>query len=242
MVLSRLARYPAEYYQILLALPSDGTPIDVDYGSNEAAHKERLQLYNFLKFLHRNPGEAMRFNNRHNLVTMSIKDTKIIFQLRVKAGSSALAQRLQSLAASGAITPESLDVELSVIPEAATDNISFEPMEATTRPEPEVDIYDAYAARNPSVRVAVPAESLPSTGWLNNPNAQAEMPESISRPVVPAGMGGPERVPPTRAEWLAQQGADIERDNAEGAAAVKAPELSAEMKAYHERNNGKPNQ
>lgn len=249
MTLSRLARYPAEYHQILLALPADGSPIDVDYGSPEAAHKERLQLYNFLKFLHRNPAAAIRFNNRHNLVTMSIEGSRIIFQLRVKAGSSALAARLAALAAEGAIAPQALNVQLDTIPHAAMDDVSFESMEsAIVPPPPQDDVYNSYAARHPAGRVIPTVEpaQLPSADWL--PNAPAEMPESISRPpvpgTIPAGMGGePLRgAGPDYHKMLRLRGEEIERDNAEGAATPRAAELSPEMKAYNERHHGKPNQ
>lgn len=96
---SKLAKYPAAYTRILLALPADGSPLEFPLSSNESAKLERLRFYNFLKFLDRNPDCSAAFGNRHNEVRIAVKDSTIRFQLRVSHLSCELADSLdQALA------------------------------------------------------------------------------------------------------------------------------------------------
>jgi hypothetical protein len=82
MAQSKLSRYPASYSKILLALPENGTPIDIPLSDELTAAKERLRFYNFLKFLRRNQNEAAHFGSRHNLVVMHVVGNVLRFSLR----------------------------------------------------------------------------------------------------------------------------------------------------------------
>lgn len=93
---SKLARYPIEYTQILLACPADGTPLDIPMSSPDLAARERMQFYNFLKFVRRNPGEAAHFGNRPNLIMLSIHDNILRFQLRTPQATTELGQGLKN--------------------------------------------------------------------------------------------------------------------------------------------------
>lgn len=84
MPASKLSRYPAAYSKILLSLPIDGTPIEIQLHSNDAALAERIRFYNYLKFLRRNPAEAIHFGNRHNDIVISVKENFIRFQLGLR--------------------------------------------------------------------------------------------------------------------------------------------------------------
>lgn len=126
---SKLARYPVEYSQILAQCPADGTPLEVTLSSPEAASRERMQFYNFLKFLARNPGESAHFGNRADLIMVSVKDCTIRFQLRVhqqktelSAGLAAAMQHLNLPPPGQAVTtlvsaPPLKEDEVPLIPE-----------------------------------------------------------------------------------------------------------------------------
>jgi hypothetical protein len=207
MTLSRMARYPAEYKQIILAVPADGTPISIDFGSSEAAHKERLQLYNFLKFLHRNPMEASQFQGRHQLLTMSVKGTAIEFSLRMKAVSSNIAAQLAQLEAAGKIQAVPT-VEMQALPFTAEQSVDFSQMANMPRPEPTPD---PYARFNNAV--------------------------SVRRPDAPLNDTAPAPSHPSWEEMKRRIGAEIAQDKAEAALVPKAPELSAEMKEWNDKHD-----
>ena len=82
MSTSKIARYPAIYSRILLALPADGKEIVANLASHEAAVNERLRFYTFLKFLRRNPSEAAQFANRQHNVMISVNGSALSFRLR----------------------------------------------------------------------------------------------------------------------------------------------------------------
>lgn len=82
-----LNRYPAWYFELLQALPLDGTPVVLPLTSNEEAIRERLLYYNFLKWCRRNPHECVQLGQRYNTVVLSVKGNALIMQLRASAAS-----------------------------------------------------------------------------------------------------------------------------------------------------------
>lgn len=75
--------YPQSYHKILLALPEDGTPLSVPFGSAAAAQAERLRYYNFLKWCRRpkNASAVVHLNGRYNQVTLRVVEDTIQFAL-----------------------------------------------------------------------------------------------------------------------------------------------------------------
>lgn len=79
-----LPTYPREYFQIILALNPDGTPLVLECGSFEQATRTRLDFYNFLKWCRRpkNVHATAHLDGRYNQMAVGIKGSAIHFQLR----------------------------------------------------------------------------------------------------------------------------------------------------------------
>lgn len=106
---AKLNKYPEVYSKLLLTLPADGTAIDIPFQTEEAAHDERLKFYNFLKFLRRNPREALHFGSRHNQVIVRRAGNVLSFVLRITAA--------ETLEAGLATAAAQLSVPIASVPE-----------------------------------------------------------------------------------------------------------------------------
>lgn len=84
MTPSRLSKYPAVYSKIVLACPLDGTPLQITLDTEALAKYERLQFYNFLKFVRRNPRECAHLlaDNRANEISVSLQGRVLSFTIR----------------------------------------------------------------------------------------------------------------------------------------------------------------
>lgn len=98
MALSKLKRYPEAYQKILLMLPAEGTPITLNLPDHGTAIRERLNFYNFLKFLRRNPEAGAHFGDRPDRVMVLVTDNQITFQLRTTATYASLDKALEEVA------------------------------------------------------------------------------------------------------------------------------------------------
>lgn len=79
---SRLIKYPPEYSQLLLHIPLDGSPVELDYITEAEAHRERLAFYNFLRFLARNEVVAREFNGVNRWISIAQRGSRLTFTCR----------------------------------------------------------------------------------------------------------------------------------------------------------------
>lgn len=115
---NKLARYPAVYSRILLNTPADGSPLEITLASEAAAARERLQFYNFLKFVRRNPHECAHLHagNRANNLTISLQGCTLSFRLR--GGKTATELEQGYIAATG---EDASEIKLPLVPDDSRD-------------------------------------------------------------------------------------------------------------------------
>lgn len=138
---TKLAHYPAAYTRILLSLPADGSPLEFDLSSHEAAKQERLRFYNFLKFLSRNPDCSAPFGTRHEEVRISVKDKTMRFQLRTAHKNCELNDALEH--ALGGLTAPALNKAVTELP-FATAATATAPIIPDTDPTDRPNVLDTF--------------------------------------------------------------------------------------------------
>lgn len=110
MTTSKLTRYPAVYSKILLTTPLDGTPLDIPVADETAAQRERLQFYNFLKFVRRNPRECahLHANGRATNISISLQGRVLRFAIRGGKAATSLEAGFQQAVQQSGISEEAI--------------------------------------------------------------------------------------------------------------------------------------
>lgn len=122
--MSKLAKYPAVYSKILLSTPADGSPLSITLADERQAARERLQFYNFLKFVRRNPRECahLHIGNRANLICISMQGNTLHFSLKGQRTVADLESAFTS--AAKALNIPTRDVPLPIV---ADESSEFDP-------------------------------------------------------------------------------------------------------------------
>lgn len=101
--------YPQTFYQILLLLKEDGTPLRLPFASRDQAVDYRFKYYNFLKWCRRplNSAATAHLQGRYNMVEVKLDNSELVFSLRTQQRFAAIDHALATaLTAQGHILPD----------------------------------------------------------------------------------------------------------------------------------------
>lgn len=151
MTTSKLTRYPAVYSKILLATPLDGSPLDIPVADEAAAQRERLQFYNFLKFVRRNPRECahLHASGRATNISISLQGRVLRFSIRGGSAVTSLEAGFQQAAQLSGINEE--DLALPIVADnssAVADDLQIPGLDDEPAQNP-MDILDKFNRSKP---------------------------------------------------------------------------------------------
>ena len=147
MTTGKLSRYPAVYSRILLALNDDGSPLEITLSSPDKARQERLDFYNFIKFVRRNRKECAHLfaDNRANRVCIALQGSVLRFTL--KGGKASDLEEAFAQAVGGHASMKHSEIPLDLIPEVSqqiADELSIPELDAPTEQVNPLDLLKQF--------------------------------------------------------------------------------------------------